>query len=88
MHMDNFNWNELLDLIVPALIGVLGAVIGMLYGRLKELVKQTDAKWDDQILQAIEDGLGAGREEAKAAIKAHVQKNGSIANPDDVDSVV
>ncbi|WP_299444672.1 hypothetical protein [uncultured Rhodospira sp.] len=85
--MDGFDFGELLDMLIPALVGVAGIAIGHLWGRLKEIVKQTDAQWDDELVRAVEDGIGMGRDEAKAKIKEVAATKGAV-TAEDVDAVV
>jgi hypothetical protein len=52
-------WGE----VIVAAAGVITVAVGAAWGVLKGFVKQTEAKWDDKLVEAVEKGIA--RKEAK-----------------------
>lgn len=65
--MEDFDWGSLLSVVVPAVSALAVAVLGFGYAKLKKYVKETEATWDDEILDAFESGVEKGKADAEKA---------------------
>lgn len=57
---------ELLDALVPAVVGVVGLVVGFAWGKLRAWVKGTPATWDDALLNAVENAVAGEKAKRQA----------------------
>ena len=58
----DFDFGGLLEVLIPALAGILAVVFAFLWRSARKLVQETENKWDD----AVWDAFDKGYESAKA----------------------
>jgi hypothetical protein len=59
--MEGFDWSVLLDTLLPALGGALLTAVVLLWGRVRTLVRDSENKWDDALLDAFERGIAKAK---------------------------
>lgn len=60
-----FDWNSILDLVVPAASAVIVGLVAYGVSQIKRLVAATENKWDDAALKAVLDGIQKAKDDAE-----------------------
>lgn len=53
--MEGFDWSQIWDAALPVLLLGVGALFGFGWGKLKDYVKSTETKIDDELVAKIEE---------------------------------
>lgn len=61
------DWSSILDALVPTAGVVLAAVFAFLWRSARKLVKETENKWDDALVDAFDQGYAEGHADGSAS---------------------
>jgi len=64
--MEGFDWGNLVDVLVPAVAGMIVVAFAWGWKTIRSLVAESENTWDDKILEAFDAGYEQAKKENSA----------------------
>lgn len=67
--------NDMLILVLPATVGLLGVLLGFAWARIKAYAKESPAKWDDAVIDLVQKVIAEKKTEWMLEGKKSVERD-------------